>query len=216
MMPLPSSSPHRLPQRLKALLWGAAWQPVPRRLLGSLCLLLTMAGLLTAVMEAARLQTRIEATRGAVIQAELKANPTASRRTTPLSAVTPAQADAINHIVDHLNVPWALVLNDLESLTPASIAVLQVEPRVAANAFQWQVEGKSRQDVFAYLDKLRAAKTLKQVRLVKFETNTQDTNRPTRFLLEAQVGGDAPRAAMNTPAALAAGAAAPSGGRVAP
>jgi Tfp pilus assembly protein PilN len=174
-------TPHRWVPRL----WGASWRPWPIRCLGLLCGLLTVSALVMVLLQATKLKAAVEKVRSIVVQNELSTRPLDSTRVTKTSAVTSAQADAMNGVVDRLNVPWAHLLNDLETLTPPHIAVLQMEPLVAANALRWQVEAKSHEQVFAYLDKLGAAKALNQVRLIKFETNTQDPNRPIRFVLEA-------------------------------
>lgn len=171
--------------RWASWLWGASWRPWTVRCLGLLCGLFTVVALGMVLLQATQLKAQAEKVRSVVVQNEVNARPPGAARLATASVVTPAQADAMNEVVDRLNLPWAHLLNDLETLTPSSIAVLQIEPLVAANALRWQVEAKSHQAVFAYLDKLGAASTLNQVRLVKFETNTQDPNRPIRFVLEA-------------------------------
>jgi hypothetical protein len=180
---LQPGSMHRSAPRL----WGASWRPWPVRCVVLLCGLLAASALVMALLQATKLKAEVEKIRSIVVQNELGGRPLDSTRLSKLSVVTAAQADAMNEVVDRLNVPWAHLLNDLESLTPPTIAVLQMEPLVAANALRWQVEAKSHQQVFAYLEKLRDAKTLKQARLIKFETNTQDPNRPIRFVLEAEL-----------------------------
>lgn len=184
-------------------LWGASWRPWPIRCLALILALLAGSALVMALLHAAKLKAQVEKVRSIVVQNELGARPLDSARATKTSVVTPAQADAMNEVVDRLNVPWAHLLNDLETLTPSTIAVLQMEPLVAANALRWQVEAKSHQQVFAYLDKLRDAKTLKQARLIKFETNTQDPNRPTRFVLETELVAERAPAAQDITSASA-------------
>jgi hypothetical protein len=103
------------------------------RLLGLVCLSLTTVALLLGLVQAARLRTQVEEVRSALIQSELGARSATSPTGVTASVVTPAQADAMNEVVDRLNVPWAHLLNDLETLTPPTIAVLQMEPLVAAS-----------------------------------------------------------------------------------
>jgi Tfp pilus assembly protein PilN len=179
-------------------MWGASWRPWPVRCVGLLCGLLAVSALAMALLQATQLKAQVEKVRGIVVQNELSTRHQDSTRTSKTSVVTPAQADAMNEVVDRLNIPWAHLLNDLESLTPPTVAVLQMEPLVAANALRWQVEAKSHQQVFTYLEKLRDAKTLKQARLIKFETNTQDPNRPIRFVLEAELVVERAHSAQDT------------------
>ena len=173
---------------MPVVLWGQRWQPFVMRVVGGGVLLVTVVGALFIFKHAFTTHQELENVRRQVAKQELALTGVPTTTKSGTARFSAAQVDALNEVVDRLNVPWAQLLGDLERLTPASVAVIQVEPRASAHSLVWQVEAKARQDVFTYLEQLKTAKLIKHARIVKFETNTQDSNRPTRFVLQAQIG----------------------------
>jgi hypothetical protein len=140
---MPSTSPSSKLRR-ESWLWGASWKPWTIRCLGLMCGVSTVVVLAMVLLQASQFKAQVEKVRSIVVQNEVNARATGAARTTTASLVSPAQANAMNEVVDRLNVPWAHLLNDLETLTPSTIAVLQIEPLVATNALRWQVGPHSR------------------------------------------------------------------------
>ncbi|WP_140630095.1 hypothetical protein [Methylibium rhizosphaerae] len=108
------------------------------------------------------------------------------------TALSPRQRHELERIVARLDIPWPLMLDDLERLTPRSVAVLQVEPDTEARRLKLVVEVRAAGDVFAYIEALRRARSLRQPRIVKQEDNTQaqpGQPRTTRFVLQAEIEG---------------------------
>lgn len=104
-----------------------------------------------------------------------------------LPRMTTRQASTVAKAIDRLNVPWRQVLDDLERHTPSSVALLEVEPESGGGTVRLLVEARAPDDVFLYLDSLKAAVSLRNGRVLKYEINMQDAARPARFLLQVDV-----------------------------
>lgn len=108
-------------------------------------------------------------------------------RVSPAPSWTDRQARLADTVIDRLNVPWRQVLDDVERHTPPSVAILQLEPEVSSSSLSLLVEAKSPEDVFAYLEDMKGARSLTRLRVLKHETNVQDAAQPIRFLLKGQL-----------------------------
>lgn len=102
-----------------------------------------------------------------------------------------AQVNAINSAVLQLNLPWSDLFDAMEAATPASIAVLAVEPDAKKNIIKGTAEAKNANEMIAYIERLKRQNFFSRVTLNKHETNEQDANRPLRFQFEAQWKGHA-------------------------
>lgn len=92
-----------------------------------------------------------------------------------------AQVEAVNSIVDRLNIPWSHVFTAIESATPANIVLLELTPDQKRNAVKGTAEGKTMQEILEYLARLGAQSFFEHVVLVHHEINEQDQNKPVRF-----------------------------------
>jgi Tfp pilus assembly protein PilN len=100
-----------------------------------------------------------------------------------------AQVNAINAAVLQLNLPWSDLFDAMEAATPASIAVLAVEPDAKKHLIKGTAEAKNASEMIAYIERLKRQNFFARVALSKHETNEQDPNRPVRFQFEAQWKG---------------------------
>lgn len=181
-----TSASQRLARR-----WLGARTPRALRLAVALLLVATAAALCGVVALAIDEQQRTERRAEALAhQEQLRA-----RHRLPVAAapaLTAGQARSVDNLVDRLNLPWARLLDDLERFTPTSVALLQLEPDVGNGSLRLLVEAKAAEDVFRYLDVLKSAPSLRQLRVAKYETNVQDPARPARFLLQAELAREPP------------------------
>jgi Tfp pilus assembly protein PilN len=104
----------------------------------------------------------------------------------PMAVIAKPQAEAINRVIGKWNVPWPSLLNALEAATPATVALLSIEPDPKKQRLRGTAEAKNTSDMLDYLRRLKAQPLLHQVGLVRHEINEQDPNRPVRFQFEAQ------------------------------
>jgi Tfp pilus assembly protein PilN len=103
--------------------------------------------------------------------------------------VPEAQAAAVNAAVLQLNLPWRALHDAVQAGTPASIALLALEPDARRNTVRITAEAKRSDDMIAYVEALQKVEWFSAVTLARHEINEQDPNRPIRFQLDAQWRG---------------------------
>ncbi|MEH6437220.1 PilN domain-containing protein [Massilia sp. DD77] len=104
-------------------------------------------------------------------------------------AVPEQQANAVNDAVLQLNLPWRELYDAVRAATPASVALLALEPDAKRRTLRLTAEAKNSDDMFAYIGKLQEQAWFTSVVLTRHEVAEQDPNRPLRFQLSAQWGG---------------------------
>jgi Tfp pilus assembly protein PilN len=100
--------------------------------------------------------------------------------------VPPAQAGAVNASVQQLNVPWRGLHDAVQAATPATIALLALEPDAKKSSVRITAEAKTSDDMIAYVEQLQRVEWFSAVLLARHEINEQDPNRPIRFQVDAQ------------------------------
>ena len=121
-----------------------------------------------------------EATR-ARADASLRAAPAA-----PQPHIAVAQAQAVNATVLQLNLPWRELHDAIAAATPASIALLALEPDAKKRTMRITAEAKNSGEMVAYVAGLKQQELFSQVALTRHEINDQDPNHPIRFQLDAE------------------------------
>lgn len=101
-------------------------------------------------------------------------------------SVPDAQVLAVNTAVAQLNLPWRDVLDAVEAATPATIALLSLEPDAKKKLVRGVAEAKTSDTMIAYIEDLKKQAYFRNVVLSKHETNEQDPNKPLRFHFDAQ------------------------------
>lgn len=99
-----------------------------------------------------------------------------------------ARAQFVRKTARSMDTPWAELLAALEA-TPASVALLSVEPSAAKRSVSVTAEAATPEQMLAYLRALQADSRLSQVMLVSHELQAQAPGTPLRFQLEAHWGG---------------------------
>lgn len=103
-----------------------------------------------------------------------------------------AQAVAVNKAIQQLNLPWRDLFSAIESATPATIALLAIEPDAKKHVLKATAEAKTSDGMIGYVELLKKQGLFSNVLLTKHEINEQDPNKPIRFQLEAEWIEDAP------------------------
>ena len=96
------------------------------------------------------------------------------------------QVAAINDAIEQLNLPWRDLLDALESTTPASIALLALEPDARKHILKGVAEAPDSGAMIDYIAALQQQTLFATVVLTRHETNEQDARKPLRFQFEAQ------------------------------
>lgn len=109
-----------------------------------------------------------------------------------ITPIPPAQATSVNRAIAQLNLPWSAVLDALEAATPATVALLSIEPNAQKQILRTTAEAKTPDLMVAYIEELKRQPFLTSVVLTKHEINEQDPNKPIRFVVEATWSEPAP------------------------
>jgi len=100
-------------------------------------------------------------------------------------ALTDVQASAVNSTIRQLNLPWSRLLAAIEHATPASVAMLELEPDAKNHLLRGMAETETPEKMLAYIKRLQQEPFLAGVSLTKHEVSDQGANRPVRFEFEA-------------------------------
>ncbi len=100
--------------------------------------------------------------------------------------IAEGRALEINAAIQQLNLPWSDVFDAIEEATPASIALMSIEPDAKKQLLKGEAEALNSDDMIAYIEQLKKVALFSHVDLVKHEVNEQDQFRPIRFEFEAQ------------------------------
>jgi Tfp pilus assembly protein PilN len=162
------------------------WHRAPRGTWSLLIVALGLAGPLASSVVQYRGLQRAEAQRTAqVAQARARAIARAPVAA-PARTVPPAQAGAVNASVQQLNLPWRGLHDAVQAATPATIALLALEPDAKKSSVRITAEAKNSDDMIAYDEALQHIEWFTTVLLARHEINEQDANRPIRFQVDAQ------------------------------
>jgi hypothetical protein len=74
----------------------------------------------------------------------------------------------------------------VQAATPATIALLALEPDARKSSVRITAEAKNSDDMIAYVEALQRVEWFTTVLLARHEINEQDANRPIRFQIDAQ------------------------------
>jgi hypothetical protein len=165
------------------------WHRAPRGTWSLLVVALGLAGPLASSVAQYRSLQRVGAERTAQV-AQAKARAVArAPAAAPARTVPPAQAGAVNASVQQLNLPWRGLHDAVQAATPATIALLALEPDAKRSSVRITAEAKNSDDMIAYVEALQHIEWFSTVLLARHEINEQDPNRPIRFQVDAQWRG---------------------------
>ncbi|RJG05281.1 hypothetical protein D3870_03940 [Noviherbaspirillum cavernae] len=141
-------------------------------------------------MTAWTLDQRYRAEEGRVKQLQVQLADNRARQPLPKKwTVSASQADAVNQATAQLNLPWRDVLDAIEAATPATVALLALEPDARKQVLKGLAEARSSEAMIAYIEQLKQQSYFDAVVLTRHDVNEQDTNKPLRFQFEARWTG---------------------------
>ena len=100
--------------------------------------------------------------------------------------IPPAQAAAVNGAILQLNLPWRELKDAVAAATPATVALLALEPDPKKHLLKLTAEAETSDDMLAYIQELKAQEFFSGVLLTRHEINAEGANQPIRFQVEAQ------------------------------
>ena len=122
----------------------------------------------------------------ALARAHAAAPVVAAAPAAPRVPIPAAQAAAVNNAVMQLNTPWQALRDAIGAATPASIALLSLEPDPRRRSMRITAEAKTSDDMIAYVEQLKQQELFGNVALAHHEISELDPNKPIRFQLDAQ------------------------------
>lgn len=99
--------------------------------------------------------------------------------------ISAERANAVNHAISQLNLPWRELLDALETATPKTIALLSLEPDATRRQLKCVAEAKDSDAMIHYMEQLRNSTFFDSAVLLRHEVMEQDPNKPLRFQFEA-------------------------------
>lgn len=109
---------------------------------------------------------------------------------TAAAAVPPDRVRAINVAVVQLNLPWSELFEAVESVMPAQVALIALEPNGRMRMLILQAEAKTAEHMIEFVDRLKSVPIFENVVLTRHEIRAQDPNRPYRFSIEVRWRSD--------------------------
>lgn len=128
-------------------------------------------------------------------------NPPRPATPAPASAVAApipaARAAAVNNAILQLNLPWPALHGAIQAATPATVALLALDPDARRRQLKITAETRDAEAMIGYLEQLKRQALFGEVVLLRHEINELDPNRPLRFEIVASwlapaVSGSAP------------------------
>ncbi|UVW29954.1 PilN domain-containing protein [Massilia sp. H6] len=149
------------------------------------CLLLVAATHWSAYREQ---REQLDALHAALAARSLAARPhQVSERSKP--ALPEAQVQAVNNAIMQLNLPWRDLVEAVRAATPPDVALLALEPDARQRSLRITAETRTSDDMLAYVARMQEQGWFASVVLTRHEIAEEDPNRPLRFQLSAQWGG---------------------------
>ncbi|MNS03129.1 hypothetical protein D3C72_344570 [compost metagenome] len=107
------------------------------------------------------------------------------------SSISQSDANAVNNVIQRLNLPWLQILDSVETATPNEVALLALEPDAKKNILKGLAESKTTDEMVSYIQSMNEQKFFHTVTLSRHEVNSLDANKPIRFQFEASwLGGE--------------------------
>lgn len=151
---------------------------------------LMLAAALPAVVLTSEAYSRADQTwalaqsRHAHLQGRLQAD-RPQRTAAPPDATTLAAVRRANAVIDQLAVPWADLFGAVEAADARGLGVLSLTPNARDRTLRLAGEARSMGELLAYVERMAAQPTLRQVHLLGYSTAVRDGVSVVSFTLAA-------------------------------
>ena len=95
------------------------------------------------------------------------------------------EVKTINAAVRQLTLPWAQMIEAVESAAAGDVVVLQMQPEAQSRSVRLTAEAKSREAMLRYVRRLEQSRALSGVHLVSHQVQVEDPSRPIQFGVQA-------------------------------
>lgn len=94
---------------------------------------------------------------------------------------------AAEAVVRNLTLPWASLIETLESTSSQDVAVLQVQPDAQQGLLRITAEARNQATLWQYVRALAAAQSLEEVHLLNHQVQQEDPQKPLQFSVQAKI-----------------------------
>jgi Tfp pilus assembly protein PilN len=100
-----------------------------------------------------------------------------------------AQLKQAQSIVRQLALPWAQMIESLESAARPGVALLQIQPDAERRLLRVTAEARTPETMFDYVRRLENARGFSAVHLVHHQVQLEHPRQPLQFAVQASFGG---------------------------
>ena len=101
-------------------------------------------------------------------------------------AITRERARSVNDAIRRLNLPWETIFAALNAASTPQVALLSLEPDVAASVVHLMVETRSTEAMLALQHRLEAQPGIVSAAILRHEMRSDSPGAPLRFWIEAR------------------------------
>jgi hypothetical protein len=135
--------------------------------------------------EYAQLRDRVESLSASGTRAEQMARRQAALAASTLPADLDARIGKAQQILNRLTFPWDELFGQLEDISVAGVALLEVQPDADRETVTLTGEAKDAAAMLSYVARLEQARALSGIHLRRHETMANEPTRPIRFSVAA-------------------------------
>jgi hypothetical protein len=95
------------------------------------------------------------------------------------------EAKAIDTVIRQLTVPWAQMIEAVETASVSDVVLLQMQPEAQQRSLRLTAEAKNREAMLRYVRRLGEARALSGVYLISHQVQTDNPSRPIQFSVQA-------------------------------
>jgi hypothetical protein len=95
------------------------------------------------------------------------------------------ESKAIDAVIRQLTVPWAQMIEAVETASMSDVVLLQLQPEAQQRSLRLTAEAKSREAMLRYVRRLGEAQALSGVYLISHQVQTDTPARPIQFSVQA-------------------------------
>lgn len=159
------------------------YSPGTRNNSGAGALLLLTAALLAAWLVTLHNEAIVEQQRIQSLMAEHNSAKSEASGTDSRGQSVAAQFQRAAAVIEQLSFPWNKLLRAIEDTTGADVALLAVQPDVAAKTTTLDGEAKNWASMASFVKRLKSDGFFSDVHFVSHQTQQSDPQRPVRFRL---------------------------------
>ncbi len=172
---------------LRAGFWAGAFgraSGMPARIASAAFALVALGVLAAVLARYGELHAAVLTARAAAASATQAATPPVAAAVVPPS---PHRLSALARSTQHLNVPWAAILDELERHATQDVALLGIEPDAVQGRVRLELESRRLQPLVDFAQRLGRSSTFERVALAKHDTVERDPAAPVRMSLEVKL-----------------------------